>query len=157
MLTKFKVTDYKSLSEAYKGWKYTPENTGESLNIWDILDLCDGNFKYADLVASRVEWQHPATLIDEDQCEGEEIPGAPTIVVYIIGGCLQWVSNNIPGLRIGVLDGDTENSDGSDGVHTIVFSDGPEEVYCYHGDVNEFNPEYAEDLFNQIFKAKENG
>lgn len=57
-------------------FRYTPElaeNDEETITGVEILELCKGNVQYCLAIMNRIEWQHPATLIDEDLNEGEII------------------------------------------------------------------------------------
>ena len=53
-------------------WTYTPElHKKNTFTFRDLVDLVNGNIAYAKLIKSRLNGQHPATLIDEDKRYGE--------------------------------------------------------------------------------------
>ena len=53
-------------------WTYTPElHKKNAFTFRDLVDLVNGNIAYAKLIKSRLNGQHPATLIDEDKRYGE--------------------------------------------------------------------------------------
>jgi len=53
-------------------WTYTPEfHKKNAFTFRDLVDLVNGNIAYAKSIQKRLEWQHPATLIDQDKRDGE--------------------------------------------------------------------------------------
>ena len=53
-------------------WTYTPElHKKNAFTFRDLVDLVNGNIAYAKSIQNRLEWQHPATLIDEDKRDGK--------------------------------------------------------------------------------------
>jgi len=53
-------------------WTYTPDIIKKpAFTFRDLVNLVNGNIAYAKLIKSRLNGQHPATLIDEDKRDGE--------------------------------------------------------------------------------------
>jgi hypothetical protein len=54
-------------------WPYIADNSDESLQLIDFLNITKGSLQYTLILRDRLTGQHPATLIEEDLSEGEII------------------------------------------------------------------------------------
>ena len=50
----------------------TEEDDDEGYTANDIIELCGGDVEYAKDIFYRLDWQHPSTLIDEDEMYADE-------------------------------------------------------------------------------------
>lgn len=77
----------------------------------------------------------------------------PKIVIDVTGGIVQYVASNIKDLEVNVIDTDVDGlEDDEPGAKMIQFpnEDKPTLTYAYQGEVDDYDPEFVEDISKQI-------
>lgn len=65
------MTDNQIILELNKLGNYKPELSDKVYEPKDFIDIAKGNLMYALLLRQRVTWQHPETLMMDDEMEDE--------------------------------------------------------------------------------------
>lgn len=70
----------------YDNWTYVPENSedGHEYTYQEVLEIARGNEVLAKMIVDLCDWQHPETILDEMEREGEivEVNGKYIVVSY---------------------------------------------------------------------------
>ena len=73
--------EYYGQGMIYKNWDnfvnhpdevcYVPELSNNKYTKQDLIDLCGGNTKMAEIMFDELDWQHPESLLADWECNGE--------------------------------------------------------------------------------------
>jgi hypothetical protein len=128
-------------------WTYTPElHKKNTFTFRDLVDLVNGNIAYAKSIQNRLEWQHPATLIDEDKRNGEALfineqfyfVGQKVKIHQAVDDCCR---EDLIGLVGTIQSFVTDKKNGFYGMMSVRFELGDVNSYWKLGDVNSYWPE----------------
>jgi len=128
-------------------WTYRPElHKKNAFTFRDLVDLVNGNIAYAKSIQYRLEWQHPATLIDEDKRDGEVLfideqfyfVGQKVKIHQAVDDCCR---EDLIGLVGTIQTFITDKKNEYYGMMSVRFELGDVNSFWKHGDVNSYWPE----------------